>query len=65
MPILKQFSQQGGFMLENGKEYCDCPKKKCKRHGNCNKCTEHHAPKLPRCKREKHNSALLKLFGKK
>ncbi len=52
-------------MLENGKEYCDCPKKKCERHGNCKECMEHHSPKLPSCKREKQASSFTKLFGRK
>ena len=38
-------------MLENGLEKCTCLKTKCKRHGNCMVCIEHHTRSLPRCKR--------------
>jgi hypothetical protein len=33
---------------------CPCPKKVCKRHGNCQKCVDHHKEKneLPYCARE-------------
>jgi len=37
-------------MLENGLDKCSCPKIKCKRHGNCKECMEHHTKSLPRCK---------------
>jgi hypothetical protein len=54
-------------MFENGKEYCDCPKNKCERHGNCKECMEYHTKTLPRCKREKKErseSIFSKLLGK-
>lgn len=42
-------------MLENGRESCDCPKRRCERHGMCAECIEYHSRKgrLPYCKREK------------
>jgi len=51
-------------MLANGKEYCDCPKKKCIRHGNCPECIAHHKKSLPWCKREKKESLITRLFSK-
>ena len=42
-------------MLENGQEECNCPKKKCVRHGNCEECMSKHGEKktFSFCKREK------------
>ncbi|MPN54124.1 hypothetical protein SDC9_201793 [bioreactor metagenome] len=41
-------------MLLNGKEDCDCPKKKCARHGNCKECTQFHqdGKRKPYCMRK-------------
>ena len=40
-------------MAEERREDCPCPKKKCSRHGLCEKCERHHGGrrKLPYCKR--------------
>jgi hypothetical protein len=37
---------------------CTCPKKNCRRHGDCEACKEHHLVKgkLPYCKRDKDSS---------
>ncbi|MFZ5986287.1 MAG: hypothetical protein ACOYWZ_04060 [Bacillota bacterium] len=42
-------------MMENGLDYCNCPKKKCERHSKCDLCIEFHrnGKRLPYCKREK------------
>lgn len=43
-------------MLENGKEYCTCKRKKCPRHGDCMACMEYHrlnSRYAPYCKRTK------------
>ena len=47
-------------MLENGLEKCTCPKTKCKRHGYCKDCIEHHTKSLPRCKRESKKHQITK-----
>ncbi len=41
--------------LENGLLSCNCPKKKCVRHGRCAECIEHHksSRRPPYCKKEK------------
>lgn len=48
---------EGLLILENGKTICSCRWKKCKRHGNCKECMEHHSRHekhpLPYCKRKK------------
>jgi len=52
-------------MFENNKDYCDCPKKKCVRHGQCIECIEHHRKREqdPYCKRMK-KSIFARLIGK-
>lgn len=49
------------FMLENGKEECDCKKTDCVRHGKCPECIDYHNnnKRLPYCKRKK---SILKNF---
>lgn len=46
-------------MLENGKDACNCKKKKCKRHGNCMECIAYHnnskRQNLPFCKCSEEN----------
>ncbi len=44
-------------MLENGLEYCNCPRRYCVRYGDCGACIEYHsrslAKPIPRCMRGK------------
>jgi len=51
---------EGGaqIMLENGLDYCDCPKTHCVRFANCEECIVYHENKngLAFCKREKKES---------
>ncbi|HEX3017325.1 MAG TPA: hypothetical protein VHP31_05665 [Caproicibacter sp.] len=41
-------------MVTEPKQDCPCPKLKCKRHGNCVECREHHQNSryTPYCERE-------------
>ena len=38
-------------MLKNGKETCSCPNVGCKRNGNCDQCSKHHADGTTYCQR--------------
>ena len=51
-------------MLENGMKTCSCKNTKCKMHGNCKECIEHHKGHgVPYCQRPENIEASKKMSG--